>query len=149
MSTDRNANGRFATGWRGGPGRPRRAIEAEYLVALSETVPLDAWRAVCQIALDQARNGDAKAREWLSSYLIGKPLQAVPLPAPARPGIDLLTMMKVVLDALEPLPNFGEIRQRLGQAFRPPKESTRDSLARSECGDLNQVVGGPRPLPHE
>jgi hypothetical protein len=36
---DRAANGRFAPGWRGGPGRPRRTTEADYSIALREAVP--------------------------------------------------------------------------------------------------------------
>jgi hypothetical protein len=57
------------------------------------------------------------------------------------PGINLLTIVHVVMDALSPLPNFNGIRQRLGQAVRPPKEPTPDSLARSACDDLNQPAG--------
>jgi hypothetical protein len=70
----RNAqNGRFLTGNPGGPGRPRRAIEADYLAALSEAVPIEAWRAIVAKAVEQARDGDPKAREWLGSYLAGPP----------------------------------------------------------------------------
>jgi hypothetical protein len=71
--------GRFAPGWHGGPGRPRRAIEADYLAALSEAVPLESWNAVIAKALEQAQNGDAKAREWLSGYLLPKPGEGSPL----------------------------------------------------------------------
>ncbi len=73
MSHDRDDNGRFAPGNPGGPGRPRRAIEADYLAALSETVTMDASREIVETAVDQARGGDAKAREWVGSYLAGKP----------------------------------------------------------------------------
>jgi hypothetical protein len=40
---------------------------------LSEAVPLDCWRKICVVAVEQALAGDAKAREWLGLYLVGKP----------------------------------------------------------------------------
>jgi hypothetical protein len=76
---DRDRNGRFVPGNSGGPGRPRRAIESDYLTTISEAVPLDSWRVVIAKALEQAQNGDAKAREWLSGYLSPKPGTESPL----------------------------------------------------------------------
>jgi hypothetical protein len=73
MGTDRDARGRFLPGSPGGPGRPRRAVETDYLAALSEAVPLERWREIVETAVDQAVAGDAKARDWLGSYLAGKP----------------------------------------------------------------------------
>jgi hypothetical protein len=67
----RKENGQFNTGNGGGPGRPKRAVELEYLAALSDVVPLDLWKKVCKRAADDASGGDAKAREWLTHYLIG------------------------------------------------------------------------------
>jgi hypothetical protein len=67
----RNANGTFATGNPGGPGRPRRAIEREYLATLADAVPLETWREICLAAVDAAKSGDPKAREWLSRLLLG------------------------------------------------------------------------------
>jgi hypothetical protein len=66
-------NGRFLPGYPGGPGRPRRAIEADYLAALSEAVSMDSWRAIVAKAVEQAQAGDFKAREWLGNHLLGKP----------------------------------------------------------------------------
>jgi hypothetical protein len=71
-STDRDANGRFRPGHPGGPGRPRRAVEADYLATLSDAVPLDRWRAIVARAVEDAEQGDAKARAWLTDHLIGK-----------------------------------------------------------------------------
>ena len=34
----RNRNGTFAKGWKGGPGRPRRAVEESYVHRLAERV---------------------------------------------------------------------------------------------------------------
>jgi hypothetical protein len=66
-------NGRFLPGNPGGPGRPRRAIESDYLAALSEAVPTDTSRAIVAKAVEPAQAGDAKAREWLGAYLVGRP----------------------------------------------------------------------------
>jgi hypothetical protein len=62
----------FKPGNRGGPGRPRRAVEREYLVALNERVTLDAWRAIVDRAVKDAMEGDHDARLWLAKYLIGE-----------------------------------------------------------------------------
>lgn len=42
----RNKNGTFATGHPGGPGRPRRAVEEQYLLAISDACPLDKWKQI-------------------------------------------------------------------------------------------------------
>jgi hypothetical protein len=63
--------GRFTVGNPGGPGRPPRPVEREYLRALNEAVSLDDWEAVVKAAVADAKDGDAKAREWLARYLIG------------------------------------------------------------------------------
>jgi hypothetical protein len=66
-------------------GRPRRAIEREYLVVLADAVPLDTWREICQAAVETAKAGDPKARDWLARYLIGsQPLNLVALVADER-----------------------------------------------------------------
>jgi len=67
----RDDRGRFVKGHSGGPGRPRRAIESEYLAVLGSVVSLDYWQKVCQTALRQAIEGDDKARLWLSKYVLG------------------------------------------------------------------------------
>ena len=72
MSSERTPQGRFAEGNPGGPGRPRRTVEREYLATLSEAVTLETWRAIIDAAIDQARNGDDKARAWLSKYCLGE-----------------------------------------------------------------------------
>jgi len=71
MSNGRDENGRFTPGNPGGPGRPRRAIEAEYLAALSEVVTLDTWREIVSTAVERAKSGDARAREWIARYVLG------------------------------------------------------------------------------
>ena len=70
---DRDEHCRFAEGNAGGPGRPPRRIERDYLRALAGVVDLDAWQEIVQRAVDDARNGDAKARAWLSRHLLPTP----------------------------------------------------------------------------
>jgi hypothetical protein len=69
----RDDRGRFAPGNAGGPGRPRRRTEADYLVTLSDGVSPDAWSQIVERAVIDAIAGDAKARDWLSRYLLPTP----------------------------------------------------------------------------
>jgi hypothetical protein len=69
----RDSNGRFQPGNPGGPGRPRRAIEQDYLAVLSEAVPLERWRTIVNRAATEAEQGNARAREFLAGYLVGRP----------------------------------------------------------------------------
>ena len=48
----------------------RRPIEREYLAALNAAVPLEKWQGICARAADNAIAGDAKARDWLSKWLL-------------------------------------------------------------------------------
>lgn len=64
-------NGKFAKGNAGGPGRPRRQIEQDYLAAFSEAITLDDWKEIIEKAVGQAKEGDARARQWLTHYVIG------------------------------------------------------------------------------
>lgn len=67
----RRADGRFAAGNPGGPGRPRRAVEREYLATLADELTIDRWRRIVRSTIDAAENGDPKAREWLARYALG------------------------------------------------------------------------------
>jgi hypothetical protein len=68
----RDANGRFAVGNPGGPGRPRRAVEQDYLATLADAVPLKKWKRIVSRAVEDAEAGDAKARRWISEHLVGR-----------------------------------------------------------------------------
>jgi len=67
----RQGNGRFAKGNPGGPGRPRRSVEIEYLAAIGDIVTVDIWRAIVRKAVVDAAKGNHQAREWLTRYLVG------------------------------------------------------------------------------
>jgi hypothetical protein len=82
--------GGFKPGNRAGPGRPRRTTERQYLDATIGKVPLKAWREVVARALEQATNGDAKAREWLGKILIGETPAVVKLVEELRQELERL-----------------------------------------------------------
>ena len=67
----RKTNGQFAKGNGGGPGRPPRDVEADYLTTLIATVTADRWRRIVARAADDAEAGDHRTREWLGKYLVG------------------------------------------------------------------------------
>jgi len=73
-SSGRSAGGQFTAGNSFGRGRPPRATEAQYLVAMHETVLLSDWMEIVERAMIDAKDGDDKARAWLSNYLIGRPI---------------------------------------------------------------------------
>lgn len=78
---ERNANGTFAKGNKGGPGRPKRSREERYLARLSKRCTLKQWEKIVDTAIARAKAGDARARQWLSDYLLGKPAQEVKVEA--------------------------------------------------------------------
>lgn len=67
----RDGAGRFAAGNAGGPGRPSRATETEYLRVLSDACPPETWQRIVAKAVTDALDGDGAARAWLSRYLLG------------------------------------------------------------------------------
>ena len=70
----RDSMGRFQPGGPGGPGRRPRDREMAYLVAMESIVDDQAWLAIVERAVQDAKGGDAKARSWLSGYLMGMPV---------------------------------------------------------------------------
>ena len=82
----RNPQGRFQPGTKGGPGRPPRATEENYLLALVDACPLTVWAEIVEKAVADAREGDDKARHWLASYLLGSPKGTAPSPSTALVG---------------------------------------------------------------
>lgn len=110
---ERTSNGRFAAGNAGGPGRPKRATEAEYLAVLSDVVSVDRWRIICQGAARAAEAGDRHAREWLSKYLVGD-AKSADVEAAGTPSPELL-------QAIAADPEYQEFaRQRAMQRYGVP-----------------------------
>ena len=69
----RDEKGQFADGNPGGPGRPPRDADIGYLCAMADACDLDTWKEIVARAVTDAKGGNAKARDWLSVYLLGKP----------------------------------------------------------------------------
>jgi hypothetical protein len=67
----RDSGGRFAKGNAGGPGRPPRAVERDYLRTLSDRCPPETWGRIVDKAVEDALKVDAPARAWLAKYLLG------------------------------------------------------------------------------
>lgn len=112
----RDNNGRFVKGDPGGPGRRPRQAEAEYLTATIEMVSLARWRRIVQAAAEAAEQGDAKARAWLSGYLLGKPAQRLEVDINA----DELALYSQAVEAMraagrEPMQIFERLIERAVQ----------------------------------
>lgn len=54
-------------------GRPRRVVEQEYVDAVMVACTPHQWRKVIQRAIEDAVQGDHKAREWLAKYIAPVP----------------------------------------------------------------------------
>jgi hypothetical protein len=95
----RKADGTFTAGNTGGPGRPPRATEMAYMRATMDGCSPADWQAIVAKAVEDAKAGDAKAREWLAIHLIGKVERQAPSPTIAAAdelmGIDPVAKMAV------------------------------------------------------
>lgn len=85
----RTQNGRFAKGNGGGPDRPKRSVEVDYLKALNRTVTLADWKQIIRRAVMDAVAGDAKARNWLSKYLLPSKIELPPRQEPQESAVPL------------------------------------------------------------
>jgi aryl-alcohol dehydrogenase-like predicted oxidoreductase len=72
----RDAKGRFAYGHPGGPGRPRRALEQDYLHTLSAACPPERLAGIVERLAVAAERGDQSAIQILLRYLVGNPSAA-------------------------------------------------------------------------
>jgi hypothetical protein len=61
----------FKLGWRGGPGRPRRSVEAEYLRIGTDALPPDKVRAILAKLAGLAEQGDVRAAQVVLRFLYG------------------------------------------------------------------------------
>jgi hypothetical protein len=73
--TDRNPNGTFKPGCKGGPGRPPRRTELSYLAVIPAIVTLEEWAQVVFRAVQDAMKGKESARNWLTGLLLGPEAQ--------------------------------------------------------------------------
>jgi hypothetical protein len=129
MKDGRDRWGRFADGNRGGPGRPRRATEAEYLQALSRIVSVEDLRAIARRAVADAKRGSARARDWVTKYLLGDPAPKAPSGADGQRRVSD-AMLPALLDAMS-------------------TEQAATGPAGEGCPPEDPAAGGPEaPAPH-
>lgn len=55
-----------------------RRTESDYMGALLDEITMEDWRDVVKGALQEAKAGDAQARNWLGQYLMGRPEAKAP-----------------------------------------------------------------------
>ena len=70
---DRDALGRFAPGWRGGPGNPYASMVARWRRELYACVTDEDIRQVMRVLVDAAKAGSPWAINELLNRLVGKP----------------------------------------------------------------------------
>lgn len=92
--------GRFAPGWKGGPGSGLSRRQYELRKELVEAQTPEYVRAVGKKLLKLALDGDVQAaRVWLE-YVVGKPTQAVEISGPDGAALDLTSVVSVIMLAL-------------------------------------------------
>ena len=69
----RDDQGRFAAGNPGGPGRPKLSYEQQCSKSLQDVVSQEDWQAIIIRAVQDAKKGDHRSRQWLANYLLGRP----------------------------------------------------------------------------
>ena len=122
----RDNQGRFSKGNPGGPGRPRRAVEEDYLAALSDQLSIERWENIVSKAIEDAENGDHKARDWIARYALG------PSPKVAEMGLQgALRLFQLAVDEAREKTVEDKIENRL--ANDRLLESSYDSLLRRRC----------------
>lgn len=57
-----------------------RRTQSDYLRTLLDRVTLETWGDVVDATVTRAKEGDAQARAWLASYLVGRPVTDAPSP---------------------------------------------------------------------
>jgi len=98
MTIARDSKGRFIKGASGNPqGRLPKQVEQTYLQVCEGVCSFDVWREIVTKAVEQAKRGDARARQWLSDYLMGKPISMV---MAVQDNRDTLITVKYIRDSL-------------------------------------------------
>ena len=64
-------------------------MEEKYLAALYRRVSIEDWNKIIDSTVARAKAGDATARQWLSDYLLGKPVQRQEVSGPDGGAIDV------------------------------------------------------------
>lgn len=69
----RDAGGRFAKGWKGGPGNPRGATVEKFRHALLGAVTESDISDIARALIEQAKGGDIQAVKELLNRVLGRP----------------------------------------------------------------------------
>ena len=110
IDTIRDTRGRFAHGNAGGPGRPARAIERDYMAALCDEISLSDWREIVRKAVAAAKDGNAQARNWITRHVLGSEPMAL-MALAAREALAIPSYAEVDVMVHDEL---GDITDRLG-----------------------------------
>ena len=104
MAGDRDEKGRFVKGvYKGGPGRPPRVKEVEYLDNFRRRVPPEKLAAVADKLLELALDGDVSAIRLLFAYALGQPIQRLEASVDQR---SLSVELQAALDVV-----YGEVSE--------------------------------------
>lgn len=93
--SDRNSKGQFVEGNKAGKGRPSRAVELDYLRTLSDTITLDDWRGICSKAVEDAKTGNSKARDWVTKYVMGNDTKTSLMDVAVRDALSITSEMDI------------------------------------------------------
>ena len=104
-------DGQWVTGTAPGPGRLPHLAEVKYLKGMHSVVSVDDWKAITLRAVEDALDGKASARNWLSKYLLDPVLKSVAMQAEVTDTIDetgqnkklirLVTMLSALLPGMQ------------------------------------------------
>jgi len=67
--TDRNENGQFTKGNKGGPGRPKRTDEEQYNAVLFSVISPERFRDMLELQARKADRGDPEAFKFICKLL--------------------------------------------------------------------------------
>ena len=79
----RDASGRFAKGWKGGPGNPHARHVAEIRSVLMSAVSDDDLRAIVSTLVEKAKAGDVMAAREVLDRMLGKAKVSIESKPPA------------------------------------------------------------------
>ena len=116
---ERNTDGTFAPGNSGGPGRPPRATERQYMAVVMQACDLDTWQAIVERAVADAKDGDSTARSWLAAYLLGKPSKYHTAPCPTRVLAEEMAGVDEVAQEVANIQQTQELDALLNEHFMP------------------------------
>ena len=125
ITNGRNSRGQFASGNPGGPGRPSKKSEAEYLSVVLAACPPDRWKTIVEKAVTDAEDGCHKARVWLAGFLTPEPGVAGSEPVDDQPNAFAAAISVLSVDELKFLDGLMEKLERVDaeRAAEQPAES--------------------------